>query len=43
MTDKEDMSPPTANDQYNLTAPVLAESHTESEEGLLSNNIVSVA
>ena len=46
MIDKGDMSPPTANDQSNLTAPVLAESHTESEEseeGLPDNNIVSVA
>ena len=34
MTDEEDMSSLTANDQSNLTAPVLLESHTESEEGL---------
>ena len=35
MTDKEDMSSLTANNQSNLTAPVLLESYIESEEELL--------
>ena len=34
MTDEEDMSSLTADNQLNLTASVLAESHTESEEEL---------
>ena len=34
MTDEEDMSSLTADNQLNLTASVLAASHTESEEEL---------
>ena len=34
MTVEENMSSPTANNQSNLTTPVLLESHTVSEEGL---------